>query len=202
MSLLGDPRRLDPRLLGPSFSNYGASLDEYPIDIGRMREVVGQVAVRSGWGSPLPPRHGRGIAVHRSFLSYVGAVAQVAVAADGTVTVQRIDLAVDCGMVVNPDRVAAQFEGAAVMGLGNTLYSNLTFKQGRAEQSNFGDYQVARIDATPETHVHVVQSEAPPGGVGEPGVPPVSAAICNAIFNAVGLRVRALPVDPAQLKAA
>jgi isoquinoline 1-oxidoreductase beta subunit len=202
LSLLGEPRRLDPHLLGPSFGNYGASLDEYPIDIGRMREVVGLVTARSGWGSPLPARHGRGIAVHRSFLTYVAAVAQVAVAADGTVTVERIDLAVDCGMVVNPDRVAAQFEGAAVMGLGNTLYSNLTFKQGRAEQSNFGDYQVARIDATPETHVHVVQNEAPPGGVGEPGVPPVSAAICNAIFNATGVRVRVLPVDPARLKAA
>jgi isoquinoline 1-oxidoreductase subunit beta len=126
----------------------------------------------------------------------------VAVAEDGTVTVPRIDLAVDCGMVVNPDRVAAQFEGAAVMGLGNALYSSLTFTRGRAEQSNFTDYQVARIDATPETHVYVVRSEAPPGGVGEPGVPPVAAAICNAIFNAVGRRVRALPVDAATLTSA
>jgi isoquinoline 1-oxidoreductase beta subunit len=158
------------------------------------------VAARSGWSSPLLPRHGRGIAVHRSFLTYVAAVAHVAVAPDGTVTVQRIDLAVDCGLVVHPDRVAAQFEGAAIMSLGNTLYSSMTFKQGQAEQSNFGDYQVPRIDATPETHVHMVQSNAPPGGAGEPGVPPVSAAICNAIFSAVGRRVRALPVDPAELK--
>jgi isoquinoline 1-oxidoreductase subunit beta len=140
--------------------------------------------------------------VHRSFLTYVAAVTHVAVAEDGTVTVPRIDLAVDCGMVVNPDRVAAQFEGAAVMGLGNALFSSLTFMRGRAEQSNFADYQVPRIDATPETHVYVVRSEAPPGGVGEPGVPPVSAAICNAIFDAVGRRVRALPVDPAELKSA
>jgi isoquinoline 1-oxidoreductase beta subunit len=201
LSLLGGDRKLDPRLLGPRFSNYGASLEEYPIDIGRMRKVVSVAAERSGWGSPLPARNGRGIAVHRSFLTYVAAVAHAAVAPDGTVTVPRIDLAVDCGMVVNPDRVTAQFEGAAIMSLGNTLYSNLTFKQGRPEQSNFGDYQVARIDATPETHVYVIQSEAPPGGVGEPGVPPVSAAICNAIFNAVGRRIRSLPVDSAQLKA-
>jgi isoquinoline 1-oxidoreductase subunit beta len=202
LSLLGEPRKLDPHLLGSAYANYGASLDEYPIDIGRMRNVVLLAAARSGWGSPLPARHGRGIAVHRSFLTYVAAVTHVAVAEDGTVTVPRIDLAVDCGMVVNPDRVAAQFEGAAVMGLGNALFSSLTFKQGRAEQSNFADYQVPRIDATPETHVYVVRSEAPPGGVGEPGVPPVSAAICNAIFDAVGRRVRALPVDPAELKSA
>jgi isoquinoline 1-oxidoreductase subunit beta len=202
LSLLGEPRKLDPQLLGSEYANYGASLDEYPIDIGRIRNVVLLAAARSGWGSSLPARHGRGIAMHRSFLTYVAAVAHVAVAADGTVTVPRIDLAVDCGTVVNPDRVAAQFEGAAIMSLGNTLYSNLTFKQGRAEQSNFGDYQVARIDATPETHVYVVRSDAPPGGVGEPGVPPVSAAICNAIFSAAGRRVRALPVDPAELKAA
>jgi isoquinoline 1-oxidoreductase beta subunit len=202
LTLLGEPRRLDTHLLGSSFVNYGASVDDYPIDIGRMRNVVGLVAARSNWSSPLPARHGRGIAVHRSFLTYVAAVAHVAVAADGTVTVERVDVAVDCGMVVHPERVAAQFEGAVVMSLGNTLFSNLTFKQGRAEQSNFGDYQVTRIDAVPETHVHVVRSDAPPGGVGEPGVPPVSAAICNAIFNAVGVRVRALPVDPSQLKAA
>jgi isoquinoline 1-oxidoreductase subunit beta len=202
LSALGEPRKLDPKLLGPHYGNYGASLDEYPIDIGRMRNVVLLAAARSGWGSPLPPRHGRGIAVHRSFLSYVAAVTHVAVAEDGTVTVPRIDLAADCGMVVNPDRVAAQFEGAAVMGLGNALYSSVTFKQGRAEQSNFADYKVARIDATPETHVYVVRSEAPPGGVGEPGVPPVAAAICNAIFDAVGHRVRALPVDAATLTSA
>ncbi|MEJ0018255.1 MAG: molybdopterin cofactor-binding domain-containing protein [Acetobacteraceae bacterium] len=202
LAMLGPPRRLDPQLLGQGYSNYGAPMDEYPIDIGRLRNVVLLAAARSGWGSPLPPRHGRGIAVHRSFLTYVAAVAQVGVADDGTVSVPRIDLAVDCGMVVNPDRVAAQFQGAAVMGLGNTLYSNLTFKNGRAEQANFGDYQVPRIDATPDTHVYVVRSDAPPGGVGEPGVPPVAAAICNGIFHAVGQRVRTLPVDPAQLRAA
>jgi isoquinoline 1-oxidoreductase subunit beta len=87
-----------------------------------------------------------------------------------------------------------------VMSIGNTLYSSLTFKNGQPEQSNFGDYQVPRIDTTPETHVYIVRSDAPPGGVGEPGVPPVSAAICNGIFRAVGQRVRALPVDPALLR--
>jgi len=200
LAALGQPRKLDQHALGADYTNYGVSLEDYPIDIGRMRNVVLLAAARSGWNSPLPPRHGRGIAVHRSFLSYVAAVAQVAVADDGTVTVPRVDLAVDCGMVVNPDRVTAQFEGAAVMSIGNTLYSSLTFKNGQPEQSNFGDYQVPRIDATPETHVYIVRSDAAPGGVGEPGVPPVSAAICNGIFRAVGQRVRALPVDPALLR--
>lgn len=202
LEALGPDRRLDPFALGIDYPNYGASLTEYPIDIGRFRRVVSLVAERSGWGTPLPARQGRGIAAHRSFLTYVAAVAVVNVAPDGTVTVPRIDLAVDCGMVVNPDRVVAQFEGAAIMSLGNALYSSITFKNGQAEQSNFSDYMAARIDATPETHVYVVPSSAPPGGVGEPGVPPVAAAICNAIFAATGKRIRALPVDPTELKAA
>ncbi|MGF6781428.1 molybdopterin cofactor-binding domain-containing protein [Paraburkholderia sp. GAS334] len=121
---------------------------------------------------------------------------------DGAVRVTRVDLAVDCGRIVNPDRVIAQFEGAVVMALGNTLYSELTFSQGAAEQSNFTDYRVARIDSVPETHVYIVPSAAPPGGVGEPGVPPTTAAICNAIFNVTGTRIRALPVDSALLKRA
>jgi isoquinoline 1-oxidoreductase beta subunit len=164
--------------------------------------VVRAAAVRSNWAAALPARHGRGIAVHRSFLTYVAAVAQVQVAEDGSVRVTRVDLAVDCGRIVNPDRVIAQFEGAVVMALGNTLYSELTFGQGAAEQSNFTDYRVARIDSVPETHVYIVPSAAPPGGVGEPGVPPTTAAICNAIFNATGTRIRALPVDSALLKRA
>jgi isoquinoline 1-oxidoreductase beta subunit len=104
--------------------------------------------------------------------------------------------------VVNPDRVRAQFEGAVIMGISNALYSNISIKQGRIEQSNFGDYLVARTDITPETHVYMVESSAPPGGVGEPGVPPIAPAICNAIFAATGKRIRALPIDPAQLKTA
>ena len=111
-------------------------------------------------------------------------------------------MALDCGLVVNPDRVRAQFEGAVIMGIGNALYSNITIKQGRIEQSNFGDYLVARTDIAPETHVHIAESSAPPGGVGEPGVPPIAPAICNAIFAATGKRIRALPIDPAQLKIA
>ena len=199
--LLGKPRVLDLAAIGVDYPNYGAPTDTYPIDIGRLRAVLDLVAENSDWGQPLPPRHGRGIAVHRSFLSYVAAVVHIAVGDDGQISVVRVDYAVDCGLVINPDRVRAQFEGAAIMAISNTLYSNITVKEGRIEQSNFSDYPVARIDITPETHIHIVESDAPPGGVGEPGVPPIAAAICNAIHAATGKRIRALPVDPAALKA-
>lgn len=199
--LLGDPRKLDFAAMKVDYPNYGASLDTYPVDIGRLRGVLDLVVRNSEWGQKLPPRQGRGVAVHRSFLTYVAAIVHVAVGNDGQVTIPRVDVALDCGLVVNPDRVRAQFEGAAIMGISNTLYSNISIKEGRIEQSNFGDYLVARTDITPETHVHIVESSAPPGGVGEPGVPPIAPAICNAIFAATGKRIRALPVDPAQLTA-
>ena len=202
LELLGAPRHVDLKAMGVDYPNYGASMDEYPVDTGRLAAVVKEVAQRSGWGTPLPAHQARGIAVHRSFLSYVAVVAQVAIQPDGSVSVGRIDMAVDPGRIINPDRVTAQFEGAAVMGISNTLYSALSFKNGQVEQTNFADYQVARMDAVPETHVYILPSDAPPGGVGEPGVPPTSAAICNAVFKATGTRIRALPIDPSLLKQA
>jgi isoquinoline 1-oxidoreductase beta subunit len=198
--LLGEPRKLDFAAMKVDYPNYGASLDAYPVDTGRLRGVLDLVVQNSEWGRPLPPRRGRGVAVHRSFLTYVAVIVEVAVGNDGEVTVPRVDVALDCGLIVNPDRVRAQFEGAVIMGISNALYSNIRIKQGRIEQSNFGDYQVARTDITPQTHVHLVESSAPPGGVGEPGVPPIAPAICNAIFAATAKRVRALPVDPEALK--
>ena len=136
---------------------------DFPIDTGRLRGVVDLVAAQSNWGQKLPPRHGRGIAVHRSFLSYVAAVAHVSVGNDGQVTIPRLDMAIDCGTIVNPDRVRAQLEGAAIMSIGNALYRAITVKDGRIEQSNFTDYMVARIDVAPETHVHFVDNDHPPG---------------------------------------
>jgi len=202
LSMLGPDRKIDPKAIKIDYANYGASIDEYPIDTARYRQVIELAAKQADWGKSLPPRQGQGIAVHRSFLTYVAAVAQVAVDNSGNVAVQRVDLAVDCGRVINPDRVRAQFEGATIMSISNALYSGLSFKNGQVEQTNFGDYQVARIDATPETHVHIVPSDAPPGGVGEPGVPPIAAAICNAIFRATGNRMRTLPVESGLLKSA
>jgi len=199
--LLGEPRKLDFDAMQVDYPNYGASLEMYPVDTGRLRGVLDLVVRNSEWGRPLPPRQGRGVAVHRSFLTYVAAIVHVAVGNDGVITIPRVDVALDCGLVVNPDRVHAQFEGATIMGISNALYSNLSIKQGRIEQSNFSDYLVARTDITPDTRVHIVESNAPPGGVGEPGVPPIAPAICNAIFAATGKRIRALPIDPAQLMA-
>ena len=199
--VLGDPRKLDFKAMSVDYPNYGASLDDYPVDTGRLRGVLDLVARNSEWGRPLPARQGRGVAVHRSFLTYVAVIVHVAVGNDGQITVPRVDLALDCGLVVNPDRVRAQFEGAAIMGISNALYSNISIKQGRIEQGNLDDYLVARTDITPETHVHIVESNAPPAGVGEPGVPPIAPAICNAIYAATGKRIRALPIDPGQLKA-
>jgi isoquinoline 1-oxidoreductase subunit beta len=132
----------------------------------------------------------------------VAVVTQVAVGNDGQVSIPRIDMAVDCGLVVNPDRVRSQMEGAAIMAISNALYSNISAKEGRIEQANLDEYQLARIDITPDTHVYIVDSTAPPAGVGEPGVPPTMPAICNAIYAATGKRIRSLPIDAGQLKAA
>jgi isoquinoline 1-oxidoreductase subunit beta len=110
-------------------------------------------------------------------------------------------MAIDCGTVVNPDRVRAQLEGAAIMSIGNALYSQITMKNGSIEQSNYTDYLVPRIDIMPETYVYFVENTHLLGGVGERGVPPTAPAICNAIYAATGKRIRTLPVDPQLLKA-
>jgi len=173
---------------------------QYLIETSRLRGVLDLVAANSNCGQKLPPRRGRGIAVHRSFLSYVAVVAHVAVGNDGQIIILRLDLAIDCGTVVNPDRVRAQLEGAAIMSIDNALYSHITVKNGSVEQSNYTDYLVPRIDITPETHVYFAENTHLPGGVGEPGVPPTAPAICNAIYAATGKRIRALPIDPQPLK--
>jgi isoquinoline 1-oxidoreductase subunit beta len=203
-----DPKQFILDMLGPDHivdmanagvtgkpSNYDASFEDYPIDTSRFRGVLELAARQSGWGQPLPAGQGRGIAVHRSFLTYVASVVQVEAHPDGTLTIPRVDVAVDAGFIAHPDRAVAQIEGATIMGLGNALHGQITFAKGRPEQSNFDGYQVLRMDEAPrELHVHLVPSTAKPAGIGEPGVPPTAPALCNAIFAATGQRIRALPI--------
>ncbi|MDB5946358.1 MAG: xanthine dehydrogenase family protein molybdopterin-binding subunit, partial [Ramlibacter sp.] len=196
LELIGPARRIDPRNLGDT-SNYGESPALYPFDTGRLRRVIETAAQHAGWGRAMPARRGLGIAAHYSFVAYVAVVVEVAVGSKGELSIPRVDIAFDCGAQVNPERVRSQLEGACVMGLGNALLSEITFKAGRVEQSNFHDYQVARMNVAPrEIRLHMIPGDfsMPLGGVGEPGVPPMAPALCNAIFAATGKRIRTLPI--------
>ncbi|HEX4172050.1 MAG TPA: molybdopterin cofactor-binding domain-containing protein [Acetobacteraceae bacterium] len=199
LELLGPDRIVDPRKSPgvADYWNYGDPFETYPIDTGRLRRVVEIAAAQAGWGSSLPHGEGRGIAVHRSFLTYVATVAHVAVDGKGTLHIPRVDTAIDCGFHVNPERIRSQIEGAAVMGLSLAKHGQITFKDGRAEQSNFDSFGVARIDDAPlDVRVHIVPAgwDVPSSGVGEPGLPPFAPALCNAIFAATGKRIRSLPI--------
>ncbi|WP_454837889.1 molybdopterin cofactor-binding domain-containing protein [Pseudomonas mohnii] len=196
IKLLGPDRKIDPRTLSEEW-NYGESPERYPIDTGRLRTVLETAAKAAGWGRELPKGRGLGLAVHYSFVTYVAAVIEVEVKDDGTLIVHKADIAVDCGPQINPERIRAQFEGACVMGLGNAVLGEISFKDGKVQQDNFHMYEVARMSLAPkEVAVHLVTppGNVPLGGVGEPGVPPIAPALCNAIFAATGKRIRSLPV--------
>ena len=196
LELIGSPRIVKLDSVKEPW-NYGEPYDSYPIDTARLRRVVEFVAEKGRWGRSVPKGHGLGIAVHRSFVSYIATIVEVSVGDKGKLTVHQVDTAIDCGTFVNPERIQSQLEGAAIMGLSLAKYGEVTFKDGKVQQGNFDDFPVIRIDEAPlVTNVHIVPVDAdtPPSGVGEPGVPPVAPALINAIFAATGKRIRALPI--------
>jgi isoquinoline 1-oxidoreductase beta subunit len=199
LELIGPPRVVD--MTNVKNPNYGGNYDVYPNDTGRLRKVLEIAAEKSGWGKrKFAKGSGMGIAVHRSFLTYVANVVEVQVTDDGKVRIPRVETVVDAGLITNPEAARAQFEGAAVFGTSIALSGNITATNGAIDQSNFDTYPVARMREAPlHTNVHLVESDAPPAGIGEPGVPPFIPALCNAIFAATGKRVRELPLSKTKL---
>ncbi len=197
LELIGAPRSMDRGASGfpDSFWNYGESLDEFPIETGRLANVLNLVADGIGYGKDLPEGEGIGLAVHRSFVSYVACAAHVKIV-DGRITVPELHMAIDCGFAANPERIESQMQGAAVMGMTTALHSGITFENGAVVQSNFNDYDTVRSDNYPTVITHIVPHpfNVHATGVGEPGVPPVPPAIANGLFAATGERRRSLPL--------
>ncbi len=197
LELIGPERLIDPTEIGDVW-NHGEDPQRYPIDTGRLRRVVETAAQAIGWGRSLPKGSGLGIAGHYSFVSHVAVAVEVAVDDAGRLSIPRADIAIDCGPIVNPDRVRSQMEGAVIMGAGLATSAEISFRNGRAEQANYDTYELTRIDSAPrEIHVHLLPTQdydRPLGGVGEPGLPPVAPAIANAVFAATGKRIRQLPI--------
>jgi len=197
LDLIGPPRRIDPSALKDSW-NHGESPLRYPVDTGRLRRVIETVTREAGWGRKLPKGQGLGLAAHYSFVSYVAAVVAVEVSADGKLAIPRVDIAFDCGPQVYPDRIRSQLEGAVIMGVSLATLGEITFKNGRSQQDNFNTYQVTRMAEAPrDIRVHLLPAtdwSMPLGGVGEPGLPPIAPALCNAIFAATNKRIRQLPI--------
>jgi isoquinoline 1-oxidoreductase beta subunit len=183
-----------------------AALERDPYELrlelteGKLRQVVELAASKAGWGDPLPEGWGRGIACWSTWnVTPVAQVAEVSVTPEGNVQVHRVVCAIDCGLVINPDMVAAQMEGGVAWGLTAALKSSIEFENGKVMQSNFDDYPLLRMDEMPEVEVYIVPSDRHPTGVGEMGVPPVAPALFNAIYNATGKRIRHLPFQPEDL---
>ena len=168
----------------------------------RHNRVLKVAAEKAGWGKPLPKGRGRGMAQHESFGSFVAQIAEVSVSAKGEVRVHRVVCAIDCGKIVNLDTIKAQMESGIVFGLSAALHGEITFQNGRVEQSNFDDYPLLRLNEMPLVEVHIISSNEKSGGVGEPGVPPIAPAVANAIFAATGKRIRHLPIRAEELKRA
>jgi isoquinoline 1-oxidoreductase beta subunit len=168
-----------------------AHLDKTP----RLQAALDLVREKSGWGSPLPPRCGRGVSAQIAFGSFIATVVECEVGTDGDVKLRRQTTAVDTGIAVNPDTVIAQLQGGHIFGLTAALYGEITLAKGRVQQSNFHDYRMLRIDQTPPIEVHVIKSDASPGGIGETGTVGAVPALRNAIYAATGVALRRMPID-------
>jgi isoquinoline 1-oxidoreductase subunit beta len=153
------------------------------------------VAQKSGWGSPLPARVGRGVCAQPSFGSFIATVVEAEVDQNGEINLRRVTTAVDTGIIVNPDTIEAQLQGGLVFGLTAALYGEITLKNGRVQQSNFNNYRMLRIDQMPKIEVHLIKSGEAPGGIGETGTTAGLPALRNAIFAATGIALRRMPID-------
>ena len=194
-----DPVEMRRQLIGTKQPPAGKSEDEKPVDVNRLRAVLDLAVKESDWGTQLPKGRGRGMALLYSWGTYIAQVADVTVAKDGSVRVNRVVVALDCGQVINPDMVAAQMEGGICFGLTAALYGDVTMENGQVQQSNFNNYQMLRIGGMPRIEVHIMPSHEAPGGVGEPPVPSIAPAVANAIFAATGKRLRRLPFQSEEL---
>jgi len=191
-----DPVEFHTEMLGaPRILDVDGGDSQFPYDTGRLKAVGEAVAEMAGWGREMPDRRGLGFAMHYSFYSYVAMVADVSVSTEGELTVHQVDIAIDCGPVVNPDAIEAQMQGAVTMGMSLAKYGKITLREGAVVQGNLDDYPVARMSEMPKINLRIIQTGTVPTGIGEPGVPPTMPAITNAIFAATGKRIRDLPLE-------
>ena len=187
-----DPLLFLKRLIGDS--QHVQVREDFRFDASRLMQVVDLAARRSDWGSPLPKGQGRGIAATYNQGAWIAEVAEVSIL-DNQLRVKRILAVADCGLLINPQGARAQLEGGIIDGVGAALMGEITVRDGRVQQSNFHDYPICRIHQTPTIETHFVPGTDAPRGLGEPPLPPVAPAICNAIFAASGQRIRELPLN-------
>ncbi len=197
LDIIGPARKVTLEELGiPKLPNYGQPIEQHPVDTARHRRVIERVTEISRWTERKTDGRSFGLAVHRSFLTYVAVVVALNRSFDGKIHVDEVWIVSDAGTIVNLERCRAQMEGAVIFGMSIALYGSITMKEGAVEQTNFRDFKIVRMaDAPRAIHVDFIASDGPPGGIGEPGVPPVAPAIANAVFALTGTRVRTLPLS-------